>query len=493
MDKRKLEIKEGRNNNIIVNDYCIDDLSSLKASIEFVLQRNVSNQPINIIIGAEQKLAGKHLEALKQIIEELQLNYVYIIDGTPSSVSTHIIHCNVYDDYINKNQNFVNSIIFINAPTELNHQITAHFQAQSHQTELRVDLTALAKNLQHYKAFLSPSTKITCMIKADGYGAGAVEVAKTLQQHGIDYLAVAVADEGAILREEGIKCPIMVMNPERSSFRSIVQNHLEPEIYNFYLLEAFIKYLKLHEITGYPVHIKVDTGMHRLGFTNKNIDHLIEILKRENAVKPVSIFTHFVGSDNPELDDFSEVQKERFRYLSDKIGNEINPTIIRHQCNTAGIERFPDAHYEMVRLGLGLYGINPIDNSTINTVTTLMTKILFIDEVDANETVGYSRKGILGNQSKIAALPLGYADGLFRAFGNRKGYCLVNGKKAQYVGNICMDICMVDVTNIDCKEGDDVEIFGPHLSVSQLAEWGETIPYEVMTAVSPRVKRVYLE
>lgn len=493
MYKRKLEINEGRNNNIIVNDYCIDDLSSLKESIEFVLSRNVNNQPINIIIGAEEKLSEKHIEALNKIVQDLHLSYVYIIDGTPSSALDHIVYCNVYDDNINKNPNFKNSIIFINAPTKLNLQITAHFQAQSHQTELLVDLTALAKNLQHYKSFLHPNTRITCMIKADGYGAGSVEVAKTLQQYGVDYLAVAVADEGVKLREEGIRCPIMVMNPERSSFRSLVEYHLEPEMYNFYLLEAFVKYLKLHELSNYPVHIKVDTGMHRLGFTYKNIDRLLELLKRENAVKPVSVFSHFVGSDSSAFDDFSEIQKERFRILSDRIREEINPNIIRHLCNTAGIERFDDAQYEMVRLGLGLYGINPVNNETINTVTTLVTKILYVDEVEQTETVGYSRKGTLSKKSKIAVLPLGYADGLFRALGNRKGYCLVNGKKASYVGNICMDICMVDVTDIDCKEGDSVEIFGPNLSASQLAEWIGSIPYEIMTAVSPRVKRIYIE
>jgi alanine racemase len=492
MFNRNLEINEGRNNNIIVNDYCIDDLSSLKASIEFVLHRNVSNQPINIILGAETRFSDRHVDAINRIIAEYSLQYVYIIDGSPSMVSNHLIYCNVYDDYINKNQIFTNSILLINAPTKLNRQITAHFQAQSHQTELRVDLTALSKNLQHYKTFLSPETKIICMIKACGYGAGAVEVAKTLQQQGVDYLAVAVADEGVKLREEGIRCPIMVMNPERSAFHSLVEYQLEPEMYNFYLLEAFIKYLKLHELTAYPIHVKVDTGMHRLGFTFKNIDKLVELLKNEDAVKPVSVFSHFVGSDSPVFDDFSEVQKERFRILSDKIRKEINTNIIRHQCNTAGIERFHDVQYEMVRLGLGLYGINPIDNSTINTVTTLVTKVLYVDEVDASETVGYSRKGILNKNSKIAALPLGYADGLFRALGNRKGYCLVNGEKAPYVGNICMDICMVDVTGIECKEGDSVEIFGPNLSVSRLAEWVETIPYEIITTVSSRVKRVYI-
>lgn len=493
MNKMKLEINEGRNNNIIVNDYCIEDLSSLRASIEFVLHRNVREQPINIILGAEKRFSDKHIEAINNIIDEFNLQYVYIIDGSPSCVQTHIIYCNVYDDYINKNQNFTNSIILINAPTKLNQQITAHFQVQSHQTELRVDLSALAKNLQHYRDFLNPSTKITCMIKADGYGAGAGEVAKTLQQQGVDYLAVAVADEGVKLREEGITCPIMVMNPERSSFHSLLEFKLEPEIYNFFLLEAFVKYLKLHEQKNYPVHIKVDTGMHRLGFTENNIDQLVQFLKEEDAVKPVSVFSHFVGSDSSALDEFSTEQKRRFKVLSDKIRNEINPAIIRHECNTAGIERFPDVQYEMVRLGLGLYGINPIDNTTINTVTTLVTKILYVNEVEASETVGYSRKGKLERKSKIAALPLGYADGLFRALGNRKGYCLVNGKRADYVGNICMDICMVDVTGIECKEGDTVEIFGPNLSVSQLAEWAGTIPYEVMTAVSPRVKRIYIE
>ena len=284
------------------------------------------------------------------------------------------------------------------------------------------------------------------------------------------------------------------MNPERSALDTITHYHLEPEIYSFGLLDDMIRSCEMSGITGYPVHIKIDTGMSRLGFRPDEVTRLVERLRRQTAVIPRSVFSHFACSDIPtaEADAFTRLQMERFDAAADALRAVYGDTLLRHICNSAAIPRFPDHHFEMVRLGLGLYGIDPIDNHTLHCVSTLHTTILQIHDVTPPETVGYSRRGVLSRPSRIAAIPIGYADGLNRRLGNGRGYCLVVGKPAPYVGNICMDVAMIDVTDIaDCHEGDRVEIFGENLPVSQLATWLDTIPYEVMTAVSTRVKRIY--
>ena len=332
------------------------------------------------------------------------------------------------------------------------------------------------------------------MVKADAYGAGAVEVAKTLQEHNVDYLAVAVADEGVTLRENGITQGIMIMNPELSCFSTLFQYHLEPEIYSFRLLDALIKAAEHEGITNFPVHIKLDTGMRRLGFDpEKDLPKLIERLHRQTALIPRTVFSHFVGSDSNDFDAFSCLQYKTFLKASKMLRTAFPHTILRHICNSAGIERFPERQLDMVRLGLGLYGINPCNNRVINNVCTLRTTILQIHDVKAGESIGYSRKTILERDSRIATLPIGYADGLNRLLGNRKGFCLVNGREAEYVGNICMDVCMIDVTDIPCQEGDHVTIFGDELLPSVLAERCDTIPYEILTGIAPRVKRIYFE
>ena len=371
-------------------------------------------------------------------------------------------------------------------------EITEVLEKKAHQTILEVNLSALRNNLNYYRNSLAPNTRTICMVKASAYGAGALEVGRTLQDCNVDYLAVAVADEGAELRREGITTGIIVMNPEPSSFATLFDNKLEPEIYSFGMLRMLIEAAGREGITDYPVHIKVDTGMHRLGFLPEEIPALVDILKQQNALTPRSIFSHFAGSDSPLFDEFSKLQQARFDTAAEALQQAFEHRILRHICNSAGAERFEEAHHDMVRLGIGLYGISPIgENRNLHPISTLKTIILQIHDVPANETVGYSRKGVLARDSRIAALPIGYADGLNRHLGNGKGYCIVNGKKAPYIGNICMDVCMIDVTDIDCKEGDTVEIFGHDLPVTTVAEWLETIPYEVLTSVSTRIKRVY--
>ena len=383
--------------------------------------------------------------------------------------------------------------------------LTELLEQKVHETILAVNLNALVDNLNYYRSFMRPETKIVCMVKADAYGAGAVEVAKTLQDHRVDYLAVAVADEGVTLRKAGITQNIMIMNPEMTSFKTMFDYELEPEVYSFRLLDALIKAARKEGITGYPVHIKLDTGMHRLGFNASQmenvecrmefdeIDRLIDILQHQQAVVPRSVFSHFVGSDSADFDEFSALQFERFDKASKRLQAAFPHRILRHMDNSAGIEHFPERQLDMCRLGIGLYGVDSIDNRILNTVSTLKTTILQMRRVPKEETVGYSRKGVLTRDSVIAAIPIGYADGLNRHLGRGRCYCLVNGKRAPYVGNICMDVAMIDVTDIDCREGDTVEIFGDHLPVTVLADCLDTIPYEVLTGISNRVKRVYFQ
>ena len=363
-----------------------------------------------------------------------------------------------------------------------------------HQTILEVNLNALVSNVNYYRHFMSPETKMVCMVKASGYGVGSLEISKTLQDNGADYLAVAVADEGADLREAGITANIMIMNPETTSFKMLFDYRLEPEVFSFSLLDQLIRAAEKEGITNFPIHIKLDTGMHRLGFDpDKDIPQLIERLRRQTALVPCSVFSHFVGSDGDEFDDFSRHQFALFDKASQQLQDAYPHKILRHICNSAGIEHFPEYHLDMVRLGLGLYGVNPRNNQMLHNVATLKTTILQIHDIPAGETIGYSRRTTLERDSRIAAIPIGYADGLDRHLGNRHCYCLVGGQKAYYVGNICMDVCMIDVTDIDCKEGDMVEIFGDHLPVTVLSDAIDTIPYEILTGVSNRVQRIYVQ
>jgi alanine racemase len=373
-------------------------------------------------------------------------------------------------------------------------RITDLLVEKVHETTLEVNLNAIIDNLNYYRSFMKPDTKLVCMIKADGYGAGAVEIAKTLQDHRVDYLAVAVADEGVTLRNNGITANVMIMNPEMTAFKTMFDYDLEPEVYSFRLLNALIKAARKEGITGWPVHIKLDTGMCRLGFNpDTDMAQLIDILQHQNALMPRSVFSHFVGSDVDGFDDFSRRQFERFDRASRMLQEAFPHKILRHIDNSAGIEHFPERQLDMCRLGLGLYGVNPRTNKIIHNVSSLKTTILQIRNVAKGESIGYSRRTMLERDSRIAAIPIGYADGLDRHLGNRAGYCLVNGEKAPYMGNICMDVAMIDVTDIDCQEGDRVEIFGDNLPVTVLSDLLGTIPYEILTGISNRVKRVYFQ
>ena len=537
----RLEVKEGRHGCTLINDSYNSDINSLDIALDFMSRRPEQEGKRRTLILSDIYQSGMTAACLYERVVELAVNrgvtkFIGIgkeitagltagltagrgqagttgqaakLPGTvaertaaDAAVADARTRGDVRFFFFGDVEEFLRSEVFEGLRDEVvlikgarafgfDH-ITEQLEQKVHETILEVNLNAVVENLNHFRSYMKPETKMICMVKADAYGAGAVEVSKTLQEHRVDYLAVAVADEGVTLRKNGISSNIMIMNPEMTAFKTMFDYELEPEVYSFRLMDALIKAAEKEGITNYPVHIKLDTGMHRLGFDPVNdIDEVINRLKHQNAIIPRSVFSHFVGSDSDDFDNFSAHQFELFDAASTKLQAAFDHKILRHIDNSAGIEHFPERQLDACRLGLGLYGVDSRDNHIINTVSTLKTTILQLRHVPKEETVGYSRKGVLTRDSVIAAIPIGYADGLNRHLGRGKGYCLVNGQKAPYVGNICMDVALIDVTDIPCEEGDTVEIFGEHLPVTVLSDILETIPYEVLTGVSNRVKKVY--
>ena len=499
----RLEVKQGQRGCVLINDSYNSDVNSLDIALDFMNRREAAKKTL---ILSDIFQSGSTPEALYAQVSELavkrgidkfigigpeltaQADKIQIADKAFFTDVPHFLSSDAF-------AGLCNELILLKGARPFGFdQITEQLEQKVHETILEVNLNAVVENLNYFRSFLKPETKMVCMIKADGYGAGAVEIAKTLQDHRVDYLAVAVADEGVTLRKAGITANIMIMNPEMTAFKTMFDYDLEPEVYSFRLLDALIKAARKEGITGWPVHIKFDTGMHRLGFDPvDDIYKLVDRLKHQNAIIPRSVFSHFVGSDSDGFDEFSARQFALFQEGSDKLQAAFRHHILRHMDNSAGIEHFPERQMDMCRLGIGLYGVDPRDNHILHTVSTLKTTILQLRHVPAGETVGYSRKGKIERDSVIAAIPIGYADGLNRHLGNRRCYCLVKGQKAEYVGNICMDVAMIDVTDIPCVEGDQVEIFGENLPVTVLSDVLDTIPYEVLTSVSNRVKRVYFQ
>ena len=501
----RLEVKDGKNGCTLINDSYNSDVQSLDIALDFMSRRPETKKqhrtlilsdilqsgetPRSLYSRVAQMAASRGIEKVIGVGEELTACEGYFpMEHYMFRTTDALIHSEVFE-------RLRNEFILIKGARQFRFdKVSDLLTLKVHQTILEVNLNALVNNVRYYRRFMKPETKMVCMVKASGYGVGSLETSKTLQDNGVDYLAVAVADEGADLREAGITANIMIMNPETTSFKMLFDYSLEPEVFSFDLLEQLIYAAEKEGITNFPIHIKLDTGMHRLGFNpEKDMPRLIERLSRQTALVPCSVFSHFVGSDGDEFDAFSHRQFDLFDRASRQLQAAYSHKIIRHICNSAGIEHFPEYHLDMVRLGLGLYGINARNNHILNNVATLKTTILQIRDVPKGDSIGYSRRTVLDRDSRIAAIPIGYADGLNRHLGNRGCYCLVNGQKADYVGNICMDVCMLDVTGIDCKEGDQVEIFGDNLPVTVLSDALGTIPYEVLTGISNRVQRIYIQ
>ncbi len=502
----RLELKQGINNCSVINDCYSADLTSLSIALDFLQQQQQHSKRTVIISDILQ--SGKNSDALyADIAAILQQKNITRLIGIGTEISkaqekfsaiTDKTFFKSTDEFVKHfpSLHFYNETILLKGARVFEFEEIGHLlEYKTHQTVLEINLNAVTHNLKTYQQQLSPGVKLMAMVKAFSYGSGSFEIANLLQFHKIDYLAVAYADEGVELRKAGITLPIMVMNAEEATFDMLVQYNLEPELYSFAILHAFEDYLLQGGITTYPVHIKLDTGMHRLGFEAADTELLCKKLTATTAFKIQSAFSHLAASDSAAHDGFTKQQAAAFINASTALQNIIPYPFIKHIANTSAIHRHKELQFDMVRLGIGMYGVdgNAAVQQQLKNVSTLKTTIAQIKKIKAGESVGYNRSSIAQKDSVIATVRIGYADGYPRNLSNRKGFMWVNNKLAPVTGNVCMDMVMLDVTGIDVEEGDEVIVFGEQLPVSQLAQWAGTIAYEILTGISQRVKRVYYE
>jgi alanine racemase len=507
----RLELKKGINHCNIINDSYSADLSSLEIALNFLNQQSAGTKK-TVILSDFLQTALKDEELYSFILDSLKRHKIDCVIGIGKKIRSQLelnasgasagIKTGLYDstdDFIKqfRSSAFKEETILIKGARIFGFEkIVQLLEQKVHQTVLEINLNAIVHNLKVYQNYLKPSTKVMAMVKAFAYGSGGAEIAGILQYHKVDYLGVAYADEGVELRKAGITLPIMVLNAEESAFESLIEYHLEPDIYSFDLLYSFDAFLQSEGLQQYPVHIEIETGMNRLGFASGEIEKLADHLGKTSSLKVQTVFSHLAASEDPGQDEFTLQQFARFQQAIKQVKEKLNYSFIEHIANSGAIFRLPQLQLDMVRLGIGLYGIDSAGThqAALYPVATLKSTIAQLRQVKAGESVSYNRKGIVKKDSVIATIRIGYADGFSRRLGNGIGKMWLKGKLVPVVGAVCMDMTMVDVTAIeDVKEGDQVIIFGKELPVQQLAEWAGTIPYEIMTAISQRVKRIYFE
>ncbi len=497
----RLQAKKGINNCLLIDDSFSSDYQSLKMALDFLEQQKLHQKKTIILSDIFQ--SGLNLNELySNVIKLLQQNNIAQIITIGETIGKYFQDLPNVISFANtqaflqqfNTDSFKNETILIKGARSFNFdEIVVLLEEKNHETVLEINLDALTLNYNFYKQKLQNTTKIMVMVKAFGYGNGGYEIAKQLEHLKVGYLGVAFADEGIALRKAGITSPIMVLNPEISSYKAMIAYNLEPEMYSISGLTAFIELAKEKNLNGYPIHLKIDTGMHRLGFEKSEVSELITLLQHNNFVKVTSIFSHLAASDNFDFKAFTLQQIEQFESIVSELSAALNIQPIRHILNTSGIFNFPEYQFEMVRLGIGIYGVGNSEEEQISleNVSVLKSIISQIRTVNENESIGYSRKFVTDKQMRIATIPIGYADGIRRAWGNEKGYVLIHNQKATILGNICMDMLMVDVTSIPCEERDEVIIFGENPHVQEIANVCDTIPYEILTSISQRVKRIF--
>lgn len=498
----RLEQKEGINGCLVINDSYNSDLTSLEVALDFLNQQALKRGGKRTLVMSDMHQTGLPPETLYPKVATLIKNRgIDRLIGVGPKISSFSACFNEDDSFFPSTEALLRAlpsfsfnreaILVKGARSFAFERVTAMLELKQHVTVLELNLNAFVNNLNVFRERLKPGTKVLAMVKAFGYGSGSHEIASVLQHNKVDYLGVAFVDEGMELREAGITLPIIVMNPEANGFGQMLQYNLEPEIYSFGVLEAFNKAVEQSGTGTANIHIEVDTGMIRLGLFKDEVARLIDTLKRMPHVKVQSVFTHLAGSDEEVHDEFTRQQVADFNLFCQQLKQGIGQGFLMHVLNSAGIERFPEAQHDMVRLGIGLFGISPVNETRLKNVVTLKTHVLQVKTLPGNETIGYGRAGKIKPGGQVAVIPIGYADGLDRHLGNRRGEVLVKNCMAPIVGNICMDMCMIDVTGIEVEEGDEVIIFGDKLPFTTLAEKLETIPYEILSRISRRVKRVY--
>ena len=503
----RLEVKEGINGSIIVNDTYNSDINSLAIALDYLHSVAAGRRKILILSdilqsGISERALYTRVAAL--VAESGVERVICVGDGIAAAKEQFAgVECSFYgstDELLNRmnGRDFADAAVLLKGNRASRFEKISHaLERKSHTTVLEVNLDAMISNLNYFRSRLQPATRLTAMVKASSYGAGDAEVAQMLQHEGVDYLAVAFADEGVLLREKGVTMPIVVLNADEDSFDQMVLHRLEPEIYGFRSLEAFVGAVRRYGERNFPVHIKLDTGMHRLGFEEGDIDSLLSALANYSTdVRVATVFAHLSCADDPLQDDFTHLQISRFDAMSSRIAEALPYRVVRHTANSAAIERFPEAQFDMCRLGLGLYGFGYSHNDNLIPTSTLKTRIVQIKRHAEGEGVGYARAERLGRQSAVATIPIGYADGLDRHLGCGVWSMLVGGVKAPIVGRVCMDSCMIDVTDVaNVAEGDDVVVFSAVAgnTAEDMATLLGTIPYEILTSVSARVKRIYIK
>lgn len=504
----RLELRHGINDCTIINDTYNSDLTSLQIALDFLDQQKQHKQ--HTVILSDMLQMGKSDAALYEEVADLVSRrsiqrFIGVGPALHKYKALFRANKNLRSIFFKTTESFLQqfhllsfdkeAVLLKGARTFQFEKLGLLLEHKVHQTVLSIDLSALTHNLNVFREQLKPGVKTMAMVKAFSYGSGSFEIANRLQFAGVDYLGVAYTDEGIALRKAGISMPIMVMSPDMISFDRMIAWKLEPEIYSLRSLHAFLEMAKTLQVQDYPVHIKLDTGMHRLGFMEDELDELIAHIGQLATVRVASVFSHLAASENAELDDFTRAQAGQFERMSQRLCDALGYVPLRHLCNSAAIARHPSLHYDMVRLGLGLYGIDASGalQARLQQISTLKTTIAQIKQIPAGETIGYGRQGHVLTTGRMATISIGYADGYPRSLGNGKAHTLVNGKPAKLIGAICMDMCMIDISDIpEAKEGDEVIVFGPELPVTQLAQWADTISYEIMTGISQRVKRVYV-
>ena len=504
----RLELKHGINDCTIINDAYNSDLTSLQLALNY-LEQQKQHSHHTVIMSDMLQVGKREMDLYDEVAEYISRRNIQRFIGIGPSLGKNKASFRKYKKYrsiffkstedLLKNFHLLTfdkeAILLKGARVFAFEKIGMLLEQQVHQTIMSIDLSALTHNLNVFRAALKPGVKTMAMVKAFAYGSGSYEVASLLQYAGVDYLTVAYTDEGITLRKAGIKMPIMVMSPEATSFNRMIAWKLEPELFNFRSLAAFINIAQTLQVEKYPVHIKLDTGMHRLGFTETEIDELADRINENPEIQVASIFSHLAAADDPQQDVFTVQQGKLFERMSQQLMDHLPNIPIFHLCNSAGITRHPDLQYDMVRLGIGLYGVSgvPTLQQRLRQISTLKTTIAQIHDVPTGDSIGYGHHTFAPYDMRIATICIGYADGYPRIMGNGKAHVLIHGKSARTVGSICMDMCMVDITAIpDAREGDEVIVFGPGLPVSELARWSGTIAYEIMTSISQRVKRVYV-
>lgn len=492
----RLQLMEGTNNCRLINDVYSNDIHSLIIALNYMSTISPNQKHIVILSDFVQSNDSIYL-AVKEILSKYNISKIYLIGkkiGTmlnslpfeQKCFDTTEDFCKQYDT--NK---FSNSTILIKGSRKFSFEkIVALLQEKMHSTTLNIDLEALVNNYKTLKKYLLPRTKTVAMVKALAYGCGTYEIASSFCDAGVDYLAVAYLDEGITLREKGITKPIIILNSTSNDFELIVKHKLQPEIYSITLLKEFVKYCSSKNITGYPIHLKLDSGMNRLGIKPDRIEPLYKVLKNTKTIKVDSIFSHLSSADDSEMDDVTKTQIELFDSISQQLITDLGlENTLRHICNSAGVVRFPEAHFDMVRLGIALYGISSIKG--LNNVSSLHSSIIQIKDIKKGEYIGYNQKGVANKDSKIAIIAIGYADGLNRLLSQGKWSMKIDGHKAPIIGNISMDNCAIDITGLNVAVGDDVVVFDCAEDIVSMAEITGTIPYEILTSISTRIKRRY--